>query len=123
MHAMHRNAKATSSRGRRGSLISDKLSRRDVLFLGTGACGSFEPTDAARLGCVGAVPEVERVVLMRDFIPPPRSIRAEASVDIAAPPHLVAARYCDVERWGETAYVLDPLREAVEKPHSRPTTS
>lgn len=39
---------------------------------------------------------------MREFVPSHDAIRAEAAIDIAAPPEYVAAVYRDVEKWGET---------------------
>jgi hypothetical protein len=39
---------------------------------------------------------------MREFIPSPHAIKAQAAIDIAAPPASVAALYRAVEKWGET---------------------
>jgi len=39
---------------------------------------------------------------MREFVPPRHAIQAQAAIDIAAAPELVAAVYRHVEKWGET---------------------
>jgi len=35
---------------------------------------------------------------MRNFLPPPEAIKAQAEFDIAVPPEHVAAVYCDVKK-------------------------
>jgi hypothetical protein len=48
---------------------------------------------------------------MRDYVAFPRSIMAQAAIEIAAPPADVAAVYRDAERWGETfAATIDRAR-------------